>query len=293
MEASQETRALEVQVLRAPQCPTMLLMLQLQTKRRELVTSLEPERFKTNRANGAFINKTSWIIPAEDPARCHLHEKRAPRTLAGPAERPRHPRWPFPTLHSQRTSRALKRRVTSQKQTDGGHGQTGAARRREAQHPHQAPRALEHRPGCAGGSTAFPGLKYERGVQAAGGRPRERGAPGSQPCGAGGGVRDSPAPAARRERLRDPASPARGDIVRHPNSASARSVTECGILAASVQCQKNGSPARRGARSAQAHGRARLLTAPLAVAWSWLSGERSIPPGSDCVSTHLPLGTTL
>lgn len=45
--------------------------------------------FQDKNGHVMFINKTSWIILAKDPTRCHLHMKRTPQTLAVTAEQSR------------------------------------------------------------------------------------------------------------------------------------------------------------------------------------------------------------
>lgn len=45
--------------------------------------------FQDKNGHVAFINKTGWVIMANNPTRCHLHMKRTPQTLAVTAE----PSW--------------------------------------------------------------------------------------------------------------------------------------------------------------------------------------------------------
>lgn len=86
-----------------------------------------------------FTNKSSWIILAKGPTRCHLHRKNLHKHLQLQHSGLGNPDCPFQWCTPKSTDCALKPRVASKSRADSWHRQMeaggGRITQQEAQHP--------------------------------------------------------------------------------------------------------------------------------------------------------------
>lgn len=132
--------------------------------------------------HAAFTNKSSWIILAKGPTRCHPQRKNLHKHLQWQHSGLGNPACPFQYCSPKRAGCAPQPWVGSQEQswqlarTDGGWRRQDRAAGGSAPLPRH-PQALQHQPDCALGSTKFPGLKYKSSVRVTKEKPREGKAP--------------------------------------------------------------------------------------------------------------------